>query len=82
MIVTTRLARGLVWSDPFAVEGVPEPRERLRLASAALAGAGAEVVVGPRSVSHLGARSDELVVTISGDLTRTELVDAATSLRR
>ena len=39
-------------------------------------------VVGPGSVPHLRAQSDELMVTIAGDLTRNELLDAANSLRR
>jgi outer membrane lipoprotein-sorting protein len=82
VIVTNRLARAFKWSDPFAVEGVPEPRQRLRLTSGAFAGAGAEVVVGPRSVPHLWGQSDELVTTISGDLTRNQLLDAANSLSR
>lgn len=81
VIVSSRLAARRDWSDPFAVEGVREDRERLRLSSGALEGAGAELVVGPRSIPHLWALTDELVVTVSGDLTRAELVEAAESLR-
>jgi hypothetical protein len=44
-------------------------------------GAGAELVVGPRTIPHLWALTDDLVVRISGDLTRAELLQAAESLR-
>jgi hypothetical protein len=69
------------WSDPFAIEGVRDDRARLRLSFGALEGARAELVVGPRSIPRLWALTDELVVTVSGDLTRAELLQAAESLR-
>jgi hypothetical protein len=88
VIVTTRLAaaspaqtRKPGWTDPFAVEGIREDRERVSLSSGALEGASAELVVGPRLIPHLWALTDELVVTVSGDLTRAELLLFAESPR-
>src|SRR5207248_9460239 len=46
----------------------------------ALDGLAAQVVVGPRAVPHLWAQTDKLVVTVSGDLTRDELIAVAEAL--
>lgn len=39
-------------------------------------------MIAPRTVPHVWALTDELVVTISGDLSRVELIRVAESLRR
>jgi acetyl esterase/lipase len=47
----------------------------------ALDGVTAELEVDPRTTPHLWALTPELVVTVSGDLTRDELLAVAQSLR-
>jgi hypothetical protein len=81
-IVTTRLRRSGSgnWHDPLGVEGVPLHPERVRLHGGALTAAVAQVVVDPRAVPHLWALTQDLVVTVSGDLSRNELVAVAQSL--
>ena len=81
-LVTTRI-RGLdSWSDPLATgEGFNDNGERLRLDGGALAGSEAQLVIVPRGIPHLWALTDELVVTIAGDLSRTELIHLADSLQ-
>ncbi len=55
----------------------PEPIE---LRSGALAGAQAQLQIDPRTVPHVWILGEELVVTISGDLSRDELRAVAESL--
>jgi hypothetical protein len=86
-LVTTRLARpsgaGPVWSDPLATgEGFVDRREQVALRTGALRSARAELVIVPRSLPHLWAVDDELVVTVAGDLSRAELLRVAESLKR
>jgi hypothetical protein len=81
IVITTRLRGHGGWRDPFAVEGVPVNGEQVRLDRGALAGATANVVVDPRTVPHLWAVTDRLVVTLSGDLSRAELIAVAEALR-
>jgi hypothetical protein len=83
-LVTTRLARpGETWDDPLATgEGFVDEPERVRIGAGALRGAEAELVLAPRGIPHLWARTDSLVVTIGGDLSRAELVRVAESLSR
>jgi hypothetical protein len=82
LLVTTRLRGEGAWSDPLALDpGSADAASPLRLASGALAGAEAEVVLAPGSAPHLWALTDELVVTVSGDLDRAELARVAASLR-
>jgi hypothetical protein len=80
-VVTTRLRGHGRWRDPFATEGVPLSSEQVRLDLGALAGAPAELVVDPRSVPHLWAVTDRLVVTVAGDLSRDQLIAVAEALR-
>jgi len=82
-VVTARLrgSGSVSWHDPLAVEGVPFRPEQVTLRGGALDGIAAELVVDPRSVPHLWALTGDLVVTVSGDLSRDELVDVAQSLR-
>jgi hypothetical protein len=81
VIVTTRLRHGGAWSDPLASpEGYTDAPEQLDLAGGALAGADVRVVVSPHTTPHLWALTDELVVTVGGDLDRSELTRVAASL--
>lgn len=84
LLVTTRLSGPDPgrWDDPLASgEGLPDRPERVAIAGGALDGA-AELVIGPRAVPHLWALADGLVVTVSGDLGREELLEVAGSLER
>jgi len=83
LVVSTRLVgpdRSL-WSDPLASgEGFIDEPETVALTVGAFAGSRAELLIDPRAVPHLWVMNEALVATISGDLTRTELVAAAESL--
>ena len=69
------------WQDPIASgEGNLVEPERVRLTAGALRGATANVVIDPRVEPHLYVVTDELVVTITGPLTREQLLAAANSL--
>lgn len=69
------------WSDPLATgEGRPDDPERVGFSSGALAGRTGEVLVDPLTVPHVWAMTDRLVVTVSGDLDREELLRVAGSL--
>lgn len=96
-LITTRLTRppnGLapeeggppveeLWSDPLATgEGFRDEPERITIRTGAVAGVDAELLIVPRNVPHIWALTDKLVVTISGDLSRAELIRAAESLTR
>jgi hypothetical protein len=93
-IVTTRLSRVVapgepqrppaeLWSDPLATgEGFVDEPERITLSDGALAGVGAELLIVPRNVPHIWALTSELVVTVSGDLNRAQLIRLAESLRQ
>lgn len=85
LIVTTRLTGPSpeLWSDPLATgEGFVDERPRVRISAGALAGERAEVVIVPRGIPHLWSVTDELVVTVGGDLSRAELVRVTESLER
>jgi hypothetical protein len=45
-----------------------------------LAGAHAELLIVPRGIPHVWTQTSDLVVTVSGDLTRAELVRITNSL--
>ncbi|MDQ4059438.1 MAG: hypothetical protein M3124_09985, partial [Actinomycetota bacterium] len=82
-IVTTRLVGedARAWSDPFATgEGSVQGPERVRFTSGALAGHDGELITDPLVGPHVWALTEELVVTVSGDLTRDELLRVARSL--
>ncbi len=82
-LVTTRLTGAEVWSDPlFTGEGFVDEPERIVLRRGALAGTTAELVIVPRGLPHLWALTDDLVVTVGGDLGRDELVRVTESLLR
>jgi hypothetical protein len=72
-----------LWSDPLASgEGFVDTPETVMLTSGAFAGSTAEVLIDPRAVPHLWAMNDALVMTVSGDLTRSELLAVAESLAK
>jgi hypothetical protein len=84
-IVTTRLrhVRGYPdeWSDPLATgEGFQDRPENITLQGGALSGLRAELLIVPRNVPHLWTLTDDLVVTVSGDLSHAELVSVAQAL--
>jgi hypothetical protein len=85
ILVTTRLRHVPnwpdAWSDPLATgEGYVDEPERVSLGRGALSGVEANLLVVPRNTPHIWALADELVVTVSGDLSRDELVRVAESL--
>ena len=75
-VVTTRRRVAGAWRDPFAMEGVDLWFERVPLPGAS----SAELVLDSRTVPHLWALTDGLVVTVSGDLDRAQLLAVARSL--
>jgi hypothetical protein len=84
LVVTTRATGGdpTRWSDPVGRgsgpgTAAPEP---VTLTGGALDGAAAEVVLRTQDVPHAWAVTDRLVVTVAGDLSRSELVDVMQSL--
>jgi len=71
------------WGDPLATgEGYRDEPEPVTLAGGALDGVKAKLVIVPRGIPHLWALTDELVVTVSGDLSRDELLRVAHSLEK
>jgi hypothetical protein len=85
-VVTTRLRHvpGFqdIWDDPLGTgEGYRDEPEPVRLSGGALAGVEAELLIVPRNTPHIWAKTDKLVVTIGGDLSRPELLAAAESLQ-
>lgn len=93
-LVTTRLAEpsglssveGLpaaeIWGDPLATgEGYLDRPERVRVRRGALRGVELSLLIVPRNIPHVWALTDELVVTVGGDLSRAELLRIAESLR-
>jgi hypothetical protein len=71
-----------IWDDPLGTgEGFRDDPERIRVAAGALEGVQAELLIVPRNTPHIWAKTDKLVVTIAGDLSRAELIAVAESLR-
>ena len=86
VLVTTRLRHVPgwpdLWSDPLATgEGYVDAPERIVARRGALSGVELNLLIVPRNVPHVWALTDELVVTVSGDLGRDELVRVTESLR-
>jgi hypothetical protein len=86
VLVTTRQrhVRGWpdVWSDPLATgEGYVDEPKRILARRGALSGVELNLLIVPRNIPHVWALTDELVVTVSGDLSRDELVRLTESLR-
>jgi outer membrane lipoprotein-sorting protein len=85
-IVTTRLRHVArypdMWSDPLATgEGFRDEPEKITLEGGELAGLTADLLIVPRNVPHLWTLTDNLVITVSGDLSRAELLSVAQSLQ-
>lgn len=80
-VVTTRLRGTGTWNDPLASpEGFVDHPEAAVVRSGPLAGSDARLVLSPHTVPHIWALTDQLVVTIGGDLTQSELELVANSL--
>jgi hypothetical protein len=85
-LVTTRRRHvpgfNVEWSDPLGTgEGFRDEPEKIALEGGELSGLTADLLIVPRNIPHLWALTDTLVVTVSGDLSRSELVSVAESLR-
>jgi hypothetical protein len=82
-IVTTRPVGpdATLWGDPLASgEGYRDEPERNSFKSGALAGETGKLLIDPLAIPHVWVKTDRLVVTVSGDLTRDELQRVAESL--
>jgi len=87
IFISTRIAveptGGAIWSDPLATgEGFVDNPESIRLERGALSGVEANLLIVPLAIPHIWALTDELVVTVAGDLSREELVRVAESLEQ
>lgn len=85
-VVTTRLRHvpGFqdIWDDPLGTgEGFRDDPERIHLTAGALDGVQVELLIAPRNTPHMWAKTDKLVVTVAGDLSREELIAVAESLQ-
>lgn len=71
------------WADPLATgEGFVDRPEVVRIASGALAGTRGELLIDPLVTPHIWTIGRQLVITVSGDLTRAQLLEIAGSLER
>jgi hypothetical protein len=76
LLVTTRLRGSGSWDDPLASpEGFVDHPEHVTAGTLQ-----AELVLSPQATPHLWALTDDLVVTVGGDLSRAELLRVAGSL--
>jgi hypothetical protein len=85
IFISTRVAvkptGGAIWSDPLATgEGFVDNPEGVELERGALSGVEANLLIVPLALPHLWALTEELVVTVAGDLSRDELIRVAESL--
>jgi hypothetical protein len=81
IVLTTRVAIPGDWSDPLATgEGFVDRPEQLLLERGALSGVEANLLIVPLAIPHIWALTDELVVTVAGDLDREQLLRVAESL--
>jgi hypothetical protein len=81
VVLSTRVAIPGDWSDPLATgEGFVDRPERIRLKRGALSGVEAHLLIVPLAIPHIWALTDELVVTVAGDLSREQLLRVAESL--
>ena len=82
-IVTTRPVgpNPPLWGDPLASgEGYRDEPEQLVLESGALEGETGRLLIDPLAIPHVWVMTDRLVVTVSGDLGREELIRVTESL--
>jgi len=87
IFISTRVAvepsGGAIWSDPLASgEGFFDEPEPVTLERGALSGVEANLLIVPLAIPHIWALTDELVVTVAGDLSREELIRVAESLEQ
>ncbi|HWC11574.1 MAG TPA: hypothetical protein VG455_10155 [Acidimicrobiales bacterium] len=85
LVITTRRATNgdASWSDPLATgPGFDDEHETARIEGGVIDGVAAEVLVVPRTVPHLWAAADGLVITIAGGLSEQQLLRVAGSLSR
>ncbi|HVF04681.1 MAG TPA: hypothetical protein VNA20_07575 [Frankiaceae bacterium] len=82
VLVTTRRQLPGEWYDPMGSgEGIVDRPERVTLGGALAGAERAELVVNAQGTApHVWALTGTLVVTVSGDLSRAELLDVAGSL--
>lgn len=81
IVLSTRLAAPGDWSDPLATgEGFVDLPEQIRLERGALSGVEANLLIVPLAIPHVWALTDDLLVTVAGDLNRDELLRVAESL--
>ncbi|HYX88113.1 MAG TPA: hypothetical protein VE753_01990 [Gaiellaceae bacterium] len=81
-LVTTRRRGGGQWRDPLGPPpGLTAHPQPVKLHGGALDGITGEIDVDPRTTPHVWALTPKLVVTVSGDLSRDELLEVAQSLR-
>ncbi len=83
LVVSTRSVGpdASLWTDPLSSgEGFIDEPEKVVLKTGPFAGRTAELLIDARAVPHLWVMSDTLMLTVSGDLTRAELIAVAESL--
>ena len=81
IVLTTRVATDGDWSDPLATgEGFVDRPERIRLERGALSGVEANLLIVPLALPHIWALTDDLVVTVAGDLNRQQLLRVTEAL--
>ena len=81
-LVTTRRRGDGRWRDPLGPPpGLTAHPQPVTFHGGALDGITGQLDVDPRTIPHLWALTPRLVVTVSGDLTRAELLEVAQSLR-
>jgi hypothetical protein len=81
-LVTTRRRGDGRWRDPLGPPpGLTAHPRSITLHGGALDGVTAQLDVDPRTTPHVWALTPKLVVTVSGDLGRAELLEVAQSLR-
>ena len=82
ILVTLRERTPGEWVDPMASgEGIVDRPERVRLGGALAGAERAELLISAQGTApHVWALTGSLVVTVSGDLSRAELLDVAGSL--
>lgn len=83
LVVSTREVgpRPADWSDPLSLgEGFIDRPEKVVLTAGEFEGTTAELMLDPRGVPHLWTLNEHLVLTVSGALTRSELIRVAESV--
>jgi hypothetical protein len=83
-IVTTRPVGPdpSLWGDPLASgEGYRDEPDHIIFQSGALAGETGNLLIDPLAIPHVWIKTDRLIVTVSGDLTRDEILRVTESLQ-